>query len=120
MTVKTTAAEYIGEVRDRVENFHGNQLVYVGWDRHLMFCSAFTFLVAPAASFRSLRDDVMAGVFGEHPEWPTINWDSVRWLLDGQPFTPELDKTLADQGIGHKSLLRFDTPELHGFMNAGV
>lgn len=22
---------YTGEVRDRVENFHGNQLVYFGW-----------------------------------------------------------------------------------------
>ena len=25
---------YVDNVRDRVENFHGNQLVYVGWDEN--------------------------------------------------------------------------------------
>lgn len=120
MTVKTTAAEYIGEVRDRVENFHGNQLVYIGWDHHLMFCSAFTFLVAPSCTFATLRDEVMAGVFADHPEWSDINWNTATWMLDGQPFTLDASQTLAEQGIGHKSLLRFNTPELKGFMGAGV
>jgi phenol hydroxylase P4 protein len=31
-----------------------------------------------------------------------------------------MDVALEEQGIGHKSLLRFNTPELKGFQNAGV
>jgi phenol hydroxylase P4 protein len=94
--------------------------VYIGWDQHLLFCSAFTFMVSPTTSFRALRDENMAGVFGEHPEWTDINWDTASWLLDGQPFTPDLDKAITPQGITHKSLLRLVTPELKGFMGAGV
>ena len=27
---------YVDIVRDKIENFHGNQLVYVGWDLSLI------------------------------------------------------------------------------------
>jgi phenol hydroxylase P4 protein len=37
----------------------------------------------------------------------------VRWTLDGEEFVPTwTEKSLGDQGIGHKSLLRFWTPGL--------
>ena len=55
-----------------------------------------------------------------HPEWEQIDWSKVTWLLDGKPFQPQLDKTLQEQGIGHKSVLRFQTPELKGYKGAGV
>ena len=41
MPVHAITPDYKGEVKDRLENFHGNQIVYVGWDHHLMFCAAF-------------------------------------------------------------------------------
>src|SRR5690554_1103150 len=120
MPVHALSADYTGAVRDRQENFHGNQLVYVGWDHHLMFCSAFTYPVPPEASFRTLRDEVMPEAFSLHPEWDQINWDTTTWLLNGKPFEPQLDLSLKDQGIDHKSLLRFQTPELKGYQGAGV
>ena len=33
--------EYDFEPADRLENFHGNQLLYIGWDGHLLFCAPF-------------------------------------------------------------------------------
>ncbi|MBR9883198.1 MAG: phenol hydroxylase [Oceanospirillales bacterium] len=120
MAVHAYTPDYTGVVRDRVENFHGNQIVYVGWDHHLMFCAAFAFPVPPTMTFRQLRDEVMAEGFEPHPEWPQIDWARTTWLLNGESFVPQLDVALIDQGIDHKSLLRFQTPDLKGFQDAGV
>lgn len=120
MPVKAITPDYKGEVMDRQENFHGNQVVYVGWDHHLMFCAAFAYPVPPEMPFKGLIQDVMPEAFGMHEEYAKVNWDTAEWLLDGQPFIPQMDVSLKDQGIGHKSLLRFQTPELQGFQNAGV
>lgn len=120
MSVIAITPDYQGEMRDRVENFHGNQLVYVGWDHHLMFCAPFAYPLPPDMPFAALRDEVIAEAFSLHPEWSKIDWQQATWLLDGQPFTPDPAKSLKDQGIGHKSVLRFQTPGLNGFQNAGV
>lgn len=120
MPVKAMTADYHGDRKDRLENFHGNQVVYVGWDHHLMFCAAFAYPLPPEMPFRALRDEVIAEGFSQHEEWQKINWDKASWLLDGEPFQPQLDVSLVDQGIAHKSLLRFQTPELTGFQGAGV
>lgn len=120
MPVRAITPDYKGEVKDRIENFHGNQLVYVGWDQHLMFCAAFAYPLPPEMPFRALRDEVMPEAFSLHPEWQKIDWNQTTWLLDGQPFEPRLDASLKEQGVSHKSLLRFQTPALNGYMGAGV
>ena len=43
--------DYVGEILDSVENFHGNQLLYIGWDKHLMFCAPFCFPFPPSMRF---------------------------------------------------------------------
>ena len=40
--------DYKGEVKDKVENFHGNQLVYLHWEDHLSFCAPLAFDEADA------------------------------------------------------------------------
>ena len=120
MAVQAIVPDYTGEIKDKVENFHGNQVVYVGWDGHLMFPAAFAWPLPPDMPFAALRDQVMAESFGLHPEWSQINWDQAQWTLDGAAFTPDASKGLAEQGIGHKSLLRFVTPGLNGYKGAGV
>lgn len=120
MPVRAITPDYSGEMKDRVENFNGNQVVYVGWDKHLMFCAPFAFPLPPEMPFRALFETVMPDPFGVHPDWKKIDWDTVNWLLDDKPFVPQLDVSLQDQGIGHKSVVRFQTPGLLGFKNAGV
>ena len=43
--------DYKFEPRDKVENFHGMQLLYLYWPHHLMYCSPFAFLVQPDMTF---------------------------------------------------------------------
>lgn len=119
MSVQALAPGYKFEPRDLQANFHGNQLIYVGWDHHLMFCSAFTFPVPPEMTFAEMKDNVMSDAFAQHPMYADIDWNEATWLLDGQPFTPKLDAGLSEQGIGHKSVLRFQTPD-RGYQGAGV
>ena len=118
MTV-TALNGYVDEVADAVEKFHGNQLVYIGWDKHLMFCSANAYPLPPDMPFSALISDVLPGIHGCHPDFEKINWDKVEWTLDGQDIKPEMTASLKDNGVGHKSLLSFMTPGLNGYKASG-
>lgn len=120
MPVYAITPNYKGDVKDKAANFGGNQVIYIGWDHHLLFAAPFAYPVSPNMPFKSLIHDVMPTTFSDHPEFSDINWDTAEWVLDGQPFAPQMEKSLVDQNIGHKSSLRFYTPELKGFQNAGV
>ena len=50
---------------DLEANFHGNRLLYVGWDRHLMFCSPFALAVNPAMGFAELCEQVLRPAMAE-------------------------------------------------------
>jgi len=105
---------YVDIVRDRVENFHGNQVVYIGWDDHLLFSAAQAFPLPPEMSFQALVSEAMPSVFNDHPDFRNIVWDEVQWVIDGEPVVPDMNGSLKDNGIGHKSLIRFKTPGLNG------
>lgn len=113
MTVQATY-DYKGVPRDTQDKFHGNQLVYLAWDQHLMFCAPHCVPLPPDMPFSALVKEVLPGMYGSHPEWQKMDWDRVEWTLNQAPFVPDMDKTLAEQGIDHKSLIRFNTPGLRG------
>lgn len=115
MSVIAREPGYAPPVRDLVENFHGNILVYVHWEEHLMFCAGFTFPLPPEMPFGALVQEVLPGVYAQHPDFEKVDWSAVRWTLDGEEFTPDMEKSLKEQNIGHKSLLRFWTPGLNGY-----
>ena len=115
MAVKALHPGYKGEVRDRVENFHGNLVLFIGWDRHMMIGAPLALPLPPAMPFGDVIKKVLpATAYAEHPDWPKIDWSKVEWLLSTKPFKPDLKKSLADNGLGHKSLVRFRTPNLSG------
>jgi len=118
MTV-AAVRDYIGEPLDKVENFHGNQVVYVGWDYHLMFCAPVAFAVPPDTLFSTLQDEIIPGAFSLHPDFSEVDWSQVQWHLNGESFTPDRDKSLIDQGVDHKSIIRFATPGLNGIQGSG-
>ena len=120
MTVAAITDDYSGKPLDSVEHFHGNQIVYIGWDHHLMFCAPFAFPLRPDMPFRALLDEVIPGAFSQHPEFASIDWDQAIWHLNGDPFEPDLDKSLIEHGIDHKSILRFATPGLNGIRGTGT
>ena len=73
MAVAAITPDYTGERLDRVENFHGNIVVYVGWDRHLMFCSPIAFATPPDTTFGKLQDEMIAGAYAQHPDFAKID-----------------------------------------------
>lgn len=119
MAVTAIIDSYIGERKDRVENFHGNQILYLAWDHHLMFCSPVALPVPPNMPFGSVVEELIPGAFSLHPEFDEIQWTDAQWHLNGNSFVPKMDATLAEQGIDHKSILRFATPGLNGIKGSG-
>jgi len=103
------------DVRDRVENFHGNNVVYLHWEEHLSFCAALAFPLPPDMPFGALVQEIIPTYYGAHPDCAKIDWSTVRWTIDGKDATPDFAKSLKDHGVRHKSLIRFWTPGLNGF-----
>lgn len=115
----TAIGAYSAQPLDSQQHFNGAQLVYLGWDRHLMFCAPFTFPLPPDMAFADFLEQVVKPAIAAHPDARQVNFSEARWRLDGQPFTPELQLSLIANGIGHKSLLNLVTPGLNGLAGSG-
>lgn len=114
--------EYNPPVRDRVENYGGNYLVYVGWDNHRLINSAMGFPLPPDMPFGVMLNEVLPACFKDHPDFENLHWDTskINWVLNGESFTPDYSKSLKENGVDHKSLIRFETPELTGINGLGI
>lgn len=104
---------------DAQDRFHGGQLLYVGWDGHLMFCAPFAYCLAPDTRFGDLCEKILAHSFGAHPEWSQVDFSRATWLKSGKPWQPDMNKTLAELGLRHKDVLRLQTPWLKGIAGSG-
>jgi len=115
MSVISLGKYYDGPPADAVENFHGNQLVHLHWEDHLMFSAASAFPLPPDMPFKDVVEKLAPAMFSAHPDFEKIEWSKVRWMLDGKDFIPDMAKSLKENGVGHKSLIRFWTPGLNGY-----
>lgn len=114
MSTKAITPDYHGEMKDSVEKFHGNQLLNIGWDRHMLFAAPICIPVPPQMPFGALVKEVLPNLYGAHPDFAKIRWDEVKWLSSGKAFVPDLAKSLAENGLVHKAVIRFRTPGLNG------
>ena len=120
MNATSKAATLPPPPRDLEANFHGNRLLYVLWERHLVICAPIALALPPSTTFGELLDSVLPGtVFAKHPDWARIDWSQVQWSAGGQALHPERHRSLADLGLGHKALLRLRTPGLNGIGGVG-
>lgn len=115
MSVVAITPDYEAPVRDREENFHGNRVVYFHWEDHLMFCAAIAFPLPPDMPFGAVLGEILPEHYGMHPDWEKVDLSKAKWTVDGKELTPDPDKSLADHGVKHKSLIRFWTPGLEGY-----
>lgn len=109
MATASLHPNYTGPVRDKVENFHGAQLVYVHWEEHLNFCAAITLPLPPDTPFGALTAEILPSLYSSDPDWAKSDLSQARWMLDGKDWTPDPALSLGEQGVGHKSLIRFWT-----------
>ncbi|GAB1385035.1 phenol hydroxylase subunit P4 [Melaminivora sp.] len=112
MAVKALAP-YDFPPKDTLDKFPA-PLLYIGWDQHMMFCAPHCVPMPPDTKFGDLIQGVLPGMYSAHPDFARIDWSTVQWFDSGRPLTPDLDKTMAEHGLGHKSVLRFRTPGLNG------
>lgn len=108
--------DYKFDPKDKVENFHGNMLVYLQWEKHLMFCAPFAFPLPPDMPFGAMVSEVLAPAYQAHPDSAGVDFSKGEWVLDDEPFTPDFEKSLADNGVGHKSFILVTTPGFEGIV----
>jgi phenol/toluene 2-monooxygenase (NADH) P4/A4 len=99
---------------DTEDLFHGNRLIYLCWENHLMYCAPICVPLPPTLPFGAVVHDVLPELYGEHPEFERIDWPRVEWSNSGKRFRPDFGKSLEHHGLAHKSLIRFRTPALEG------
>jgi len=105
--------------QDTEDKFHGKRLVFLSWENHLMFAAPFCVPLPPTLPFGALVRDVLPELYGEHPEFESIDWHRTQWLNSNKRFLPDFGKSLEHHGIGHKDLIRFRTPALNGTRSKG-
>jgi phenol/toluene 2-monooxygenase (NADH) P4/A4 len=103
------------DYRDAEKNFHGNWLVYVHWEKHLSFCAALAFPLPAGMPFGAFVNEVVKPHYAAHPDAERADWANAAWTVDGREIKPQMDKSLAENGLHHKSLVRFWTPGFDGF-----
>lgn len=111
---KASMENYTGVAKDVQENFHGNQLVYLGWDKHLIFCAPICVPLPPDAPFEVIVKEIAPAAYSPHPDFAQIDWSKVEWTVDQISHIPDMHKSLKENGVGHKSVIRFVTPGLNG------
>jgi phenol hydroxylase P4 protein len=116
----TALADYVGTPRDTVANFGGKQLVYVSWDQHLLFAAPFLICLPPETPFGEMVAGPLTMLMGPDPDAASVVWDRVEWLKGNQPFSPDFSKSLAENGVTHKTQLRLRTPGLNTLMAAAL
>jgi phenol hydroxylase P4 protein len=79
-----------------------------------MICAPVCLPLPPDMPFGALATAVLPGVYGEHPDFAQIDWAAVQWFKSGRPWTSDPAKSLADNGLVHKDVIRFRTPGLTG------
>lgn len=104
---------------DAVEKYKGKQLLYVNWEKHRMFSRPFVIALSPDTPFSVIIDKYITDCYSYHPDFEHIDWSKVVWQNSNTVFTPDPAKSLKENGIGHKDLIRFTTPGLDGIAGSG-
>lgn len=105
---------------DRVENYGGDINIYCCWEHHLLIPCPAAYRLPPQITLRAFLDTQFAPDHDHHPDWQRIDYAALRWTHDSQPWVPDLDRSLADNGVTHMSYLAFHQPGLDGLGGHGV
>lgn len=116
--VMVAIGDYPIRQQDDESKFHGNRLVFLCWENHLMYGAPLAVPLPPSLPFGALVRDVLPELYGEHPEFESIDWKRTIWFNSDKRFIPDMGKSLEQHGLSHKSLIKFRTPALEGSRTA--
>ena len=95
--------EYKFPSRSHQELYGDDQLVHVWWRDNMWFCAAACFRAPKAMTWRDFRTGMIDPLFSCDPDYRPAQ--RFGWSVDGRPVTPADEATLAELGVGHKSLI---------------
>lgn len=119
MTVKHLGKPYEYLSENRAEQYGGDINFYVRWERHLMFACPAAYRAPVALRFGDFLEQMLRPDYAAHPDAARIDFALCRWKKDYQAWQPDLDKSLAENGLGHMSYLQFVAPGLDGLAGLG-
>jgi phenol/toluene 2-monooxygenase (NADH) P4/A4 len=95
--------EYDFPSRSRQELYGDDQLIHVWWRNNMWFCAAACFRAPKAMTWGDFQAGLVRPLLEADPDFgPATRFE---WSVDGAPVTPADDQTLAELGVGHKSLI---------------
>jgi phenol hydroxylase P4 protein len=109
---------YVGEPRDTVAKFNGKQIVYTYWEQHLLFATPYLTVVEPSMRFADYWENVIKPLMQPDPDSAKVDLAQVKWTMGKKEFVPDVNATLAENGIVHKAQLCFRTPGLNSLLAA--
>ena len=115
-----TIGQYPTIVKDKVENFRGNNLVLIYWEGRFLEGSIKSFPLPPDMPFGAIASDIIPAAYKIEPDFELLDFNKteVIWEIDGKVVTPDFSKSLKENGIGHKSFVKHITPTLSGKIGA--
>lgn len=117
MSVYTSNGQtYPTIIKDSVDKFHGNNVVGIDWYGHVLVSSPRAFPLPPEMPFGALAAEIIPLTYSVEPDFAKLDFEKteVIWTIDGKVVKPDFSKSLAENGVGHKSFIQFKTPTLTG------
>ena len=106
MSVKAIG-EYKFPSRSRQELYGDDQLVHVMWRGNMFICAVTCFRAPKAMPWNQFVTTMVEPWAGADPDF--VPGSAGSWQLNGKPFKPASEQSLAELGVGHKHVLSFAT-----------
>lgn len=119
MTVAHRGAGYAFPSANREEGYGGDINFYIQWERHLLYACPSAYRVPRAMKFRDFLEQLFRPDYGAHPDTARLDFECCTWQLDQQPWQPDLERTLEENGIRHMSYVQLRSPGLDGMHGVG-
>ena len=119
MTVKHLGDSYDFPSANREECYGGDINFYIQWEQHLMYACPSAYRAPKAMKFGDFLEQMLRPDYHAHPDTAKLDFSKLEWQRDQQPWQPDLDKSIEDNGIGHMDYLQFKSPELPGMHGVG-
>lgn len=119
MSVNFIGDSYEFDSANREENYGGDINLYIVWDQHLMYACPSAYRVPKAMKMRDFLEQMFKADYSQHPDIDKVDWNNAVWEFYDQPWKPDMEKSFAENNVGHQSFLRFKTPGLEGLHGVG-
>lgn len=119
MTVVHLGSSYDFPSANRVEGYGDDINFYIQWDRHLLYACPLAYRAPLDMKFRDFLENLLRPDYHAHPDTAQLDFDCCTWRLDQRPWQPDLERSLAENGIGHMSYVEFHSPGLTGMHGVG-